>query len=669
MTYRSLRLAIAALLAACGAASSPTSTVTPETRTEASATPIADAPPEGPLPAGVTPQHYRVALEVVPSRERFSGEVEIRARLDQSMHRIWMHGAQMDVSDASIAVTNDEDGSVTVIPARWEPSEREGIAALRAERAVGPGDVVIRIAFSAPFDRQLKGLYRVDVGDDRYAFTQFEATSARYAFPSFDEPRFKTPYDLELTVPESDVAIANTTAIETTPVEGGLKRVRFATTLPLPTYLVAVAVGPLDVVEAPPLPPTSVRHRPLPLRGVAARGRGPELAYALEHTPELLAALEEYFGTEYPYDKLDIIAVPDFASGAMENAGAVTFRESLLLLGADAPEDQRRAFTGVMAHELAHQWFGNLVTMPWWDDIWLNEAFATWMAAKIVAETNPEMNAQLGQLAGVHRAMGQDSLASARQIRQPIESDHDIRNAFDGITYQKGGGVLSMFEQWIGEDAFREGIRVYLRQHRFGTATSEDLLSALSEAAGRDVTSPFRTFLEQPGVPLIEARLNCEGGTARVEIAQSRYTPVGSDAPRDRTWSVPVCITHPTRGTATATTCELVTAPSAEIALPEAQGCPAWVMPNAGARGYYRWSLPPEQMRALLQRGWARLSPLERASVANDLRAVFASAVMPGGEVLAVLPPIANDPTRVVANDPMGLATEVVERIVSPDVQ
>src|SRR5690606_8514701 len=197
----------------------------------------------------------------------------------------------------------------------------------------------------------------------------------------------------------------------------------------------------------------------------------------------------------------------------------------LLLLGPDAPEDQRRSFAAVMAHELAHQWFGNLVTMPWWDDIWLNEAFATWMGTKIVAQTNPEMNAPLGLLAGVHGAMGQDSLASARQIRQPIESDHDIRNAFDSITYQKGGAVLSMFEQWIGADAFREGIRVYLRQHRFGTATSDDLLTALSEAAGRDVATPFRTFLEQPGVPLIEARLTCEGGPARVELAQSRYTP------------------------------------------------------------------------------------------------------------------------------------------------
>lgn len=624
--------------------------------------------PEGLLPTGVTPQHYRLALEIVPSRDRFRGEVWIRARLDRPMTELWIHGARMEVSAATIEMAEDDDGNAVEVPAHWEPSEREGIALLRADSPVGPGDVVIHVAYEAPFDRQLKGLYRVDVGEDRYAFTQFEATSARYAFPSFDEPRWKTPYDIELTVAESDVAIANTREESSSLLGNGMRRVRFATTLPLPTYLVAMAVGPLDVVEAPALPPSSVRQRPLPVRGVAARGRGPELAYALEHTPELLAALEDYFGTEYPYDKLDIIAVPDFASGAMENAGAITFRDVLLLLGPSAPEDQRRAFTSVMAHELAHQWFGNLVTMPWWDDIWLNEAFATWMAAKIVAETHPDMNALIGQLAGVHHAMGQDSLASARQIRQPIESDHDIRNAFDAITYQKGGGVLSMFEQWVGEDAFREGIRVYLRQHRFGSATSDDLLHALSEAAGRDVATPFRTFLEQPGVPLIEARLMCEDGPPRVAITQSRYTPIGSSAARERSWIVPVCVAYPV-GRDRAVTCELVSEASAEIALSDAERCPAWLMPNAGARGYYRWSLPPEQLRALLTRGFGQLVPLEKASVANDLRAVFASALMPGGEVLSVLPQVAADPTRIVATDPMGLAMSVVDQIVSPEYE
>ena len=293
------------------------------------------------------------------------------------------------------------------------------------------------------------------------------------------------------------------------------------------------------------------------------------------------------------------------------------------------------------------------------------------MAYKIVARTYPEMSAELSQLASVHGAMGQDALSSARRIRQPIESDHDIRNAFDAITYSKGGGVLSMFESWVGPDVFREGVRIYLRQHRFRTATSEDLLGALSEAAGRDVGTPFRTFLEQPGVPLVEARLDCspsgdESGPV-IQLAQSLYTPVGSTSPRDRVWSVPVCVTYPVRGRRTATSCDLLTEASGQLALEEAEGCPAWVMPNAGASGYYRWSLPPEQLRALLDRGWTQLSPAERVSVANNLRAAFASASVPGGEIVAMMPRLAEDPTRLVATEAMGLADHIAAQIVSDE--
>lgn len=609
--------------------------------------PAEEAAPIGRLPEGVTPLHYTLYLEVVPSRERFGGRVDIRTRIDEARRVIWLHGRDLNVTEIEVLPEGAEPISGT-----YEQVDDSGVARLTLDERVGPGEVTISLTYDAPFDRQLKGLYRVDTGGEAYAFTQFEATSARLAFPSFDEPRFKTPFDVTLSVQPDHEAIANTTPASTREV-AGMKEVRFTETEPLPTYLVAMAVGPLDVVEHDPIPANDVRDRPLPFRGVAARGQGPRLAYALERTGALLAYLESYFGTPYPYDKLDIIAVPDFASGAMENAGAITFRETLLLLDEDeAPEDQRRAFAYVMAHELAHQWFGNLVTMPWWDDIWLNEAFATWMGNKTVRHVNPEYHADVGMVRSVQGAMGADSLVSARQIRQPIESNHDIRNAFDSITYRKGGGVLEMFERWLGEETFREGIREYMSRHRFGTATADDLLDALSQMAGRDVGTPFRTFLFQPGVPLLTVERQCSDEGNRLAIRQSRYLPVGSAGERQASWQIPVCVRHGDRREAN-DTCELIT--DAEATLDLGDTCPEWVMPNADAAGYYRFAMPAEDVERLMQTGWRHLTEREKVSLANNLAAGFSADAIEAAAVFGTFDRIAADESRAVATEPMGL--------------
>ena len=627
-----------------------------------------DDPPTGPLPAGVTPTHYALALRVVPSEERFSGTVDIRVTLDQPTTRIWMHGTSLHVSRATISPGLEAAAADTAIDARWEPSDHEGVDALRFDTPVGPGSATIHLEYDAPFDRQLKGLYRVDVGEDHYAFTQFEATSARYAFPGFDEPRFKTPFDVTLDVPAGQHAVSNGATRSTTPIDGGLERVVFDTTPALPTYLVAMAVGPLDIVEAPPIPANAVRTRPLPLRGVAARGRGADLAYALEHTPAIVASLETYLGSEYPYQKLDIIAVPDFASGAMENAGAITFRETLLLLGAHAPEDQVRAFTNVMAHELAHHWFGDLVTMPWWDDIWLNEAFATWLAARVVADVAPEQHPELSALAGIHGAMSSDALAAARQIRQPVETEDDIRNAFDSITYQKGGAVLRMFERWMGEETFRQGLQAYLRDHRFGNARSEDLMLALAQASGRDVGTPFLSFLAQPGLPLVGANLSCGEGGRFVDLTQRRFTPTGSEiAAQGTLWSIPVCIRYGI-GRTTAEVCTLLNGASAQIAIP-GDTCPDWVFPNADAAGYYRYSLAAEDLAALMVHGLRSLTPAERLSLANNLRAGYVSGAITAADALTASVTLAADDTRLVAIEPTALFGAFVEDLVPSDRQ
>ncbi|MDQ3035095.1 MAG: ERAP1-like C-terminal domain-containing protein [Myxococcota bacterium] len=616
------------------------------------------------LPRDVTPTRYTLTMGIVPGQERFTGVAEIDLRLTERQSAIWIHGQNLEVGE----ITATESGRGP-IAGRWEQVDaEEGIARIVLDRAVGPGAVRLHVTWSAPFDSTLEGLYRVAVGEDQYAFTQFESLSARKAFPSFDEPRFKTPYDVTLVVPSTVRAFANSRDVETTALPNGMQRVRFATTEPLPTYLVAWAVGPLDVVEAT-IPANEVRTRPLQLRGLAPQGRGPQLAYAMEHTPRILAALEGYFGIAYPFDKLDIVAVPDFAAGAMENAGLVTFRENLLLLSEDAPIHQRRGFAFVMAHELAHQWFGNLVTMAWWDDLWLNEAFATWMETAIIREVFPEMRAEVSELTTALHAFEADSLATARRIRNPIETSHDIHNAFDSITYSKGASVLAMFEHWLGRDVFQRGIQRYLREHAGGSATGEDLMAALAEESGRDVRAPMESFLLQPGVPLIEANVVCEEGQpARLALSQRRYLPVGSRASADARWQVPVCARYAAGGEVRET-CTLLTEAQGTMEL-EGGACPAWLLPNADGIGYYRWTLPGEQLAQLSARDAQRaLTTRDRISIADSVSAGFEAGRVPFAAAMEVLAPFADSTDRQVATAPMELLSFARDHLLETDAQ
>ncbi len=610
------------------------------------ATPPTVAAPTGKLPSGVAPLAYRLDLSIIPDRERFAGAVEIDLQVDQPTQRIYLHALSIAVK--SVDFRSSE--GVTV-PATFRSFDNTGVAALELDAPIAAGRYVTRIVYDAPFDTQLKGLYRVHAGDQDYAFTQFEAIAARQAFPCFDEPRFKTPFQVRLTVRATDRAIANTSEIGAELLPDGLRSVRFATTEPLPTYLVAFAVGPLDVIDAPPIAANDVRARPLPFRAIAVQGKGKDLAHAIAHTPAMVAELEGYFGIAYPYDKLDIIAVPDFAAGAMENAGAITFREPLLLLDAlRATEGQRRGFAYVMAHELAHQWFGNLVTMPWWDDIWLNEAFATWMGYRVVQALHREHHAEIDLLEHVQFAMSQDSLASARVIRQPIETSHDILNAFDAITYSKGGGVLSMFERYLGPEVFRQGIRQYMTAHRFGTATTIDLIAALSAAHGHDLQAAFGTFLDQAGVPLLETRLECTPEASRLHLTQSRYVPLGSTAERERVWNVPLCVRWGV-GDKTDQTCSLIEQRQSVVTLPV---CPDWFLPNADASAYVRFALAAPDLERLPTRGLGRLNVREQLALVDALSSGFAAGSVDAKALLSMAKVLAAQSERAVVTAPMG---------------
>ena len=659
MTIRILIcLALAALLGACQP--SDMGELDPALQVEGPGDP-APAPeiPLGRLGDAVVPQRYELDLTIVPERERFSGRVAVEIDIREPSELIWLHGNRLDVTEAWL-----EQGRIR-IDARYTQVDETGIARLDLVATPEAGPASLHFQYDAPFDQALEGLYKVVEDDRAYAFTQFEATSARLAFPGFDEPAFKTPFEIHVTAPADDAVITATPEIASRAVGDGLVRRSYAVTPPLPTYLIAFAVGPLDVVEWEPVPPNEIRDWPLPLRGVAAAGKGGQLEFALENTAPLVHALERYFDYEMPYPKLDIIAVPDFAAGAMENVGAITYREQLLLLDENDSVARKRAYASVHGHELAHQWFGNLVTPKWWDDIWLNESFATWMAARVAEQAFPDLGFEdqmLGRAIGV---MNADALDSARQVREPVESNHDIAGAFDGITYAKGGAVLSMFESWVGEDAFREGVRLHMKRFEHDTADYEDFLTSLAEGADQPgLIETFSSFLFQPGVPLVAADLNCDGDRPELRVGQSRYLPLGSTADRDRQWKIPMCLRLGIDDSSMRY-CALVDDVQNRIELP-VDSCPDWVMPNADGKGYYRFSLDDA--------GWAslvanvdQLSEAESRMLLGSLSAAWRSGDMGTEALLEVGRMLAEADDREVATAPIGDLGTMHSRLAETD--
>ncbi|HEX9735090.1 MAG TPA: M1 family aminopeptidase [Thermoanaerobaculia bacterium] len=577
--------------------------------------------PQGRLPPDVRPVAYDLELRIDPRRDRFEGKAAIRLDVTRPTDVIWLHGQDVDPTSAAVVtadgVRRDAD---------YREMGRSGVVRLRPAAPLAAGPATLEISYTAPLGSRLAGAYRVDVGEQSYVFTQFQATDARRAFPCFDEPAFKTPFDVALVVPRGVHGLANAPEISREDAGEGFQRLRFATTPPLPTYLVAFAVGPFDVVEWEAVPPNAVRPHPVPLRGIAAAGQGGKLGYALSQTAAILGLLEEYFGSPYPFAKLDLVAVPDFAAGAMENPGLVTYREEILLVGDDASAEVRREYGLIHAHELAHQWHGNLVTMPWWDDVWLNESFATWMQERIAEAWAPELELGGERVRSAHGVMRSDGYVSARQVRQPIASPHDVASAFDGITYEKGAAVIRMFESFLGEEAFRAGVRAHLERFARGHATTDDFLESVATASAAAGDAPsgdafvaaFRSFVEQPGVPLLRTEWSCDGGVVEIRLAQSRYLPVGSQGSPDALWRIPVCVKS-LAGAGPATECLLMTEPAATLRR-EGSPCPSAVMPNAGAEGYYRWSLPRDGWTALLA-SLDRLSEEEIYSVLDNLEA------------------------------------------------
>ncbi len=558
------------------------------------------------LPRNFVPTSYAVRLDVDPAKTGFDGSIGITGLVAQRSSVIWLHGYHLKVSRAT-ATRGSSEVAVAVTP------KGEDLLELRPQTPLDVGEWTLMMDYAGELDlMSTSGAFKQIVNGDAYVYTQLEALYARRVFPCVDEPDNKVPWKLTLDVPAKLVAVSNTPIASEAPIAGDKRRVEFAQTKPLPSYLIAFGVGPFEIVDG------GKTKGGTPVRIFTLAKRAAEGAYAAKTTAKLLEITEEWFGVPYPYEKLDMLTIPlTIGFGAMENAGLITWVETLILIDPKTGSKERQhTWISVASHEIAHQWFGNLVTMAFWDDIWLNEGFANWMETKTAAKFDPATHDTDRDLDQRNNALAADSLVTARQIRQPIKQTDDILNAFDGITYNKGASVLRMFEQYVGPDVFQKGVREYVNAKAFGNATSKDFVAAISKAANKDVSAAFATFLDQAGAPEISVAQTCTGG-ATLTFEQRRYIPAGAPRPgATRPWLLPVCVTYEKQGKR-AEECTLVEQPTVRLAIDG--GCPRWVMPNTNGAGYYRVAYTAAQLTTLRDDAWAVLTWTERRAIFDDV--------------------------------------------------
>ncbi len=586
------------------------------------------APPQFQLPESARPQKYAIELTIDPSQESFQGIATIDLQLSERVPFVWLNGTGITVQKAFLRASGQ------TIPARVVYARDEFIG-FALDQPAGPGPAQLEIHYQAALsDKSTVGAYRRKSEGEWYVFTTFTAIEARRAFPCFDEPRYKTPWQLTLHVKQEHTALTNTQPATEDNEPGGMKKITFAPTALLPSELIAFAVGPFEIVDA-----GRAGKNQTPVRIITPRGRAAEAAYARIAAPELLARLEEYTGIPYPFGKLDHIALLEGAFGAVENPGLITYQQRTLLAKAEQDTaDRQRGLRGTMAHELAHQWFGNLVTMSTWQDVWLSEGFATWLGSKIADQDQPEIRRKVFAAASRDRIMAADAPGNARPVRLAFSSREGMRDVYNRLVYEKGANVLRTLEGWIGEEPFRQAMHAYLTANAFENATTDELAAAIRESTGRDVGAIMSGLLDQPGAPVITAELQCLNQTPRVVLRQQRYLPLGATVEPPR-WRLPVCIT----AEGGSRKCAVLENQQAEIALDDLTACPAWIFPNAGATGYYRSELSAQLLDALVQHGFDHLTAAERVTAVLDMNALVRNGHIPAAQALKLLPKLARD--------------------------
>jgi len=586
---------------------------------------LIDEAPQGVLPATPFPTHYQLDLKLDPRQARFSGTVTLTLSFTKQARGFYLHGRDLDVTAVRIHRPGEP-----VQAGQWIDMLPSGVAWIDFGQVVRPGELSVSVDYSAPFDVNLSGLFKVREQGDAYALAKSESIQARRFMPGFDQPAFKAPFDISLIIPETDLAISNAPVASSEPMPDGLKKIIFETTRPLPTYLLSLAVGSFDQVDAGFMPPNSVRTYPVALKGYARRGKGEALGLALETAPHLVNFFENSLQQPYPYKKLDIVAAPQWPSGATELAAAITYRESRILAGPDIGPAARRSLLALHAHEIGHMWFGNLVTPPWWDDLWLKEAFASWGEGASLSELYPGEGYELDAIQDGLRAMSLDSLVTARSVREPIVRNENVRNAYDAITYNKGLAVIGMVDAYFGSDLFRPALGEYVRAFEDGVADSGQFFDMISKVTGEpDLTRAFRSFIEQNGLPLL--RIETYGKDRwGIQIRQSRYAPPGSRPGADRRWTIPFCMKLRLQNNQDERVCIMLDEDVTDWQAPQTLSHDQLisVLPNADGVGYWRFAMPLPLWQALAV-SFDRLKPGEQLSVLDSAGAGFTAGQMP----------------------------------------
>ncbi len=597
------------------------------------------------LPSTVVPDHYTLTLTPDLKAATFTGTESIDVSIKQPVKAITLNA--VEIAFQSVAITEGSDHQAATISLDNDKEQ----ATFTFAHELPAGKATLAIHYTGILNNELRGFYLSKTARRNYAVTQFESTDARRAFPSFDEPAFKATFSIALVIDKADTAISNGPIIKDTPGPGADKHtLTFLATPKMSTYLVAFLVGDFQC--------SSGSQDGVAIRVCATPDKVQLTPYGVDVAKYVLHYYNTYFGIPYPLKKLDLIGLPDFEAGAMENFGAITYRETALLLDPKtASIGAKKDVALVIAHEMAHQWFGDLVTMQWWNNVWLNEGFATWMENKPVAAMHPEWHIDQDVAAGMDGTLNLDAMPTTRAIRAKADTRNEIEQMFDGISYGKASDVLLTVENFVGPETFRKGVQTYLRAHLYGNATAEDFWNAQTAVSHKPIDKIMNSLVAQPGAPLLTFGTPMNG---EVSVAQQRFflSPSIQPDPAQK-WTLPVCFRAGASGDSQR--CEVLTPSSTALKIPASD----LFFANAGGKGYYRSAYPASVYANLVAHVETGLTPTERISLIGDEWARLRAGKATTGDYLDLVGAVKADPNAAVLSSALAGVDTIYTRIAS----